>query len=750
MIDNDIIKIRDSLFSDLSLWKADSPGKDTFMIGNGRVSAVLGWGEQLNDMGWILGPYYENRFGWENAVDSSYFGTQTARLYKENKIIEMKNGYIGRARQTGIMAARIYEKDGLQWDSINYCSTDKNIITRLFIFQNKGESTLSPIKLQFGWRKPDELDASWIPPWAPVFSILKEESTGMKLLKISVRDSRRNSVRTLTTGFSVPVEIENEIIYIDIPSLQPGELFHLVECMVISNTEQYNASIHKSIFDNFPEDLQNTITSWKTWSASGAIICSSEQWFDDLVDSVKVWCKVQQSFHGVFAPMIFYTDAYIRDCNGPLRLFLRLGMLEEVQDAMNFFRNAAVYYAKNNVESVFSGLNNVRLDVDGFPGDADMDWNMVDPGKSEIPSFYILWHWWYFLQTNDLKYIDRNWQLLLRCLESQHINERNHICFHGDETYRFIIRKKYTGVVHPFYEDMFFDSEYGSFEATILYLYALNAMNCLAGELGKTDDLKIYNETGKKMKESLDKNFWDEKDGCYRVACGGQSASLENPHTIVMSTPAWLNAFSFTDSTVLEGDKVRASWKKSLDFLDAAGWNNAAPYINVTNGHVPGLMLCGAAQFEKSRIKHIIDKTKAIATSAGAYAELYTSYDPESAGGYHGKAWGRLRPWESGINVESMLYALTGFRFDYDTHALCVDPYLPDGWAFFRINSWDCMGTFIGLEIIKEDTGIKYRISNNGSKKIKLNLDGFTGDVIELLPGAVHSNYVSHKDDLHY
>lgn len=726
---DEIIRIRDRLFSDLSTWKSDLTHHDTFMIGNGRVSAVLGWGGQINDMGWILGPYYENGFDRAEQDGLSYFGTQIVRLViaGRNQEVNFEKGFIGRVRKTDVIVSRIDNGKGIQWDTIDYCSPDKNIITRLFILQNIGSEKFCQTMLEASWQKPDEIDVPWGrgKSKSPAYYSFTDPSTGIRINEVSVMDSQKRN-RTLSAAFNVYAEYQYEKAYISIPQLEPGEAFCFVECMVISSNGSVDATKHKDVFERCPEDLLDTITNWKTWSASGATVRSSEQWFDDLIDSVKVWCRAQQSSHGVFSPMLFYTDGYVRDCNGPFRLFLRLGMTDECVSIMNFFRKAAIYNVKNKENSIFSGVNNIRLDLDEFidSENDDVDWNSVDPGKAEIPCFLILWHWWYWLYTNDLSYAKRDWQLLLRCLDSQHISDRNCICFHGDETYKFLIRKKYTGVDHPFYEIMFSDEEYGSFESSALFLYALDAMNRLAAAMDKTVELVKYNTIGKKVRKSLDVNFWDDGDQCYRMACGGRSGSLANPHTIALVEPCWIEAVACNGNTVLDTDKVRLSWQKSLDFLETQGWNHAAPYINVTNGHIPGLMLCGATRFGKEAIGNIIEKAKSICTPAGAYAEMYSQFDSAGARGYHGKAWGRLRPWESGINVESMIFAITGFRIDGEGNSLCIDPYLPEDWTFFSICDLKCIGTILDLKLEKTGEKSKCTILNHGNEPIYIRFGG--------------------------
>lgn len=731
---NELLKIRDRLLQDLSYWKVKAPKQDVFMIGNGKVSAVLGWGERLTDMGWVLGPYYENDFNRVEHPGTSYFGTQTARLFSQGIEVNWPIQLLGRVRQTCITVSSMKNPDGLKWDTIDFCSADQNILTRIMIFENENEKAIAGHTLNIGWQEPEENRKAW----SPKLEVSGDPATGTGHCNISLKDASGN-IRELDNSFDSSFNVHQNIIKIEIPALLPGKSHVLVQSMAITVSSSEGTN---TVNPNPVEELEAALSYWKNWSNAGAHIRSSEAWFDDLIDAAKVWCKVQQSSHGVFTPMIFYSDAYVRDCNGPVRLFLRLGMFEEVKGVLDFFRKAAMFNHRSYKNEHYSGVNNIRLDVAFFPDDEDIDWSRIDPGKAEIPSLIILWHWWYFLQTGDLEPVRKNWSFLVRCLESQKISEQGLIGFHGDETYKYLGVKEMTGVDQPQYVLMFdtHENTYSSFESTVLFLNAFEAMSSMAGRLGVADSIKPLEDQVLRMKQVLEDSFWDATDGCYRMASGGDSHSFSNPHTIALSTPCWLDAFEYKPSPVLNPERAQISWKKCLNYLDNNGWQNAAPYLPVTDGHLPGFMLCGAAIYDPSRISHTMGKIKAIATPAGGFAELYTSYDPEGARGYHGKAWGRLRPWESGINAESMLFALSGIRFEADEQIIHINPSLAEGWDYFEITNFRLMNTSLSLRIEKREQHVNWNIKNDGNNTIKIIYDGEPKNIVHLRPGEVMRN----------
>lgn len=711
---NDLIQIRNRLQEDLSLWSVDAPRKDVFMIGNGRVSAVLGWGERLTELGWVLGPYYENSFNRPGLNSTAHFGTQTARLLQEPVEVEWSGSILGRARQTCVMLSRQTNIAGLRWDTIDYCCSDKDLITRIMIFENAGNNYLPEYKLELGWKQPDESKKLWSPEF-----FISSDDTGNKLFSISVKDAYERT-RKLTVSFNVPYETFTNTIAIKVPSTAPGSSFVVIQSMSLSASSEFK--VVKVDYRNTLKDLSDTIKYWTDWSNYRASVKTSEPWFDDLLDAAKIWCKVQQSVHGVFTPMIFYSDAYVRDCNGPLRLFLRLGMFKEVQGVLEFFKKAAVYNRLNNVNEPYSGVNNIRLDVDNFPEDSDIDWSQVDPGKAEIPSWIILWNWWYFVQTGDAAYIEQNWSFLVRCLESQKKSVYGFICFHGDETYKYLGVKDFTGVDRHDYVSMFETDKgtYSSFESTVLFMYAFDAMRSIALKLGKVDSLKLMEASFEHMLKGVEQAFWDSTDNCYRMAYGGESEKLENPHAIVLSTPCWLDAFVPAKQCILDHERKKASWQKSLDFLEKEGWINASPYLPVTDGHLPGFMLSGAAIYEPAMITYILEKVKRLATPAGGFAEYYSSYNAEGARGYHGKAWGRLRPWESGINLEAMIFSMTGFSFEEDGEAITVAPRLPEKWDYFELRHFNCLNTSVSLRIERKAGNIMWTLINEGDIGIRM------------------------------
>ncbi|MCD9023738.1 hypothetical protein [Cohnella silvisoli] len=698
-----------ALAEQTAVWQLDAPKEDVFMLGNGRVSAVLGWGNPINELGWVLGPYYESGHN-RGEHTTSYFGTLGMAVKADGKKTVWETQWAGRVRGTAVFLTEVKSASGLIWRTVDFAEWHRNTLVRIHLFSNEGERPIGALDVSANWRRPDEIHR----PWDPA----KEQWTGPENRYIAEQlriFDHQGVERTMTWVLhGEHGVIEKECLGVSLHGLLAGDERMFVQTISAGSDTGIRLAEQLASAADPLQSLEEVLLGWKKWGSEGAAMSTSEPWLDDLLDSTKVWCKVQQSAHGVISPMIFYSDAYIRDCCGPVRLFLRLGMKEEVTRIFDFYRNAALFHQRFK-ETYYSGLNNIRQDVDRFEGDEDVRWEQIDPGKAEIPSWLVLWHYWYWLQTGDSRYAIRDWALLLRCLESQTVDINGWIRFHGDETYAYLssLSEEYKGFFHQ--------ERSGSLEATVLYVYAVEAMEELARSTNSETDIGNYSALKDQVLENLDKNFLGD-DG-YQMA-SAEHRPLQGAHSLVLTTSHWIEAFSANHSLLSKGSRSFDMWKSAFVQAETTDWHFTAPYAEGINGHLPGYMLAAAKQNDCRELEPLLARLKNMATKAGAYAEVYKSAEQSTARGYHGLAWGRLRPWESGVNADAMIYALFGIRNWYvdGLAELEVAPYLPSGWNHAKITGFRTGERILSLEIVRTADQVIARLTNEGEKELSLRI----------------------------
>src|SRR5690606_30797263 len=149
----------------------------------------------------------------------------------------------------------------------------------------------------------------------------------------------------------------------------------------------------------------------------------------DLFHDWKVLMLTQRDAgSGAVSPMINYRGCWVRDSVGPLLAFLRFNMWAEAK--------AILVYLYNATRLLGAVPNRVPLDLDFTPlAGRKVDWDAIEVPPSEVPSWIILMHFWYWRVTRDHELITAHKQFLERCLRGQKRVADALLTFHGDETW---------------------------------------------------------------------------------------------------------------------------------------------------------------------------------------------------------------------------------------------------------------------------------------------------------------------------
>ncbi len=143
--------------------------------------------------------------------------------------------------------------------------------------------------------------------------------------------------------------------------------------------------------------------------------------------------------------------------------------------------------------------------------------------------------------------------------------------------------------------------------------------------------------------------------------------------------------------TFASGEKSPANLRQTLELL----WHDGArigttPTVDYATGELQGMLLTALAERDGRGRLETLDALLEMAEPAGEWGELYDSRGRPVA--VNDPQWpNRLRPGESGINLDAIWFALTGVRFasyaSWDIDDIRLELRLPHGATYLTMRS---------------------------------------------------------------
>jgi hypothetical protein len=369
----------------------------------------------------------------------------------------------------------------------------------------------------------------------------------------------------------------------------------------------------------------------------------------DLYEGMLITALVQTAPSGIVSPMSRYTRGWLRDTEGPARLFVRAGLFEEVDTMLEGTLQAQL--AAGAISNSFA----LAFDEPEWPDDPDAFWadaSFMDGREPvEAPSYPVLLQAQLDAYSGGVPDAQRlAW--LRACLLQQELGEEGLFPFSGDETFRYPLATA-LGAGMP--EDVGW-----SVNSAILY----DAAAATLGEPGVGTDA-----------------WW--ADGWWApVASYGDLAPTGEPFEDVALAPIWWGDLS---------SRAQENLATAIDVLlrddgvmrsSVAGSSTETP---MTTGMVPGFFLQNVARTHRGEEAVAFAALGSVATPSGHFEELHGTDGrvldlTHEADGLGADVPARYRPWEGGDVVAAMLDYLHGIDPDAAGGSLALAPHLPPGW----------------------------------------------------------------------
>ena len=658
-----------------------------YPIGNGFVFGSLGIYNPINTIDFICGPVY----------DAPFFGQEKVDFFVNNEKIKFFKQSIRWVKDADIVVSNLVN-DKVSFETIDFVPPQVKSLVRIFIIRNISNEDLNNIKVVFKY------------PNLRFKSIEVLNSTEDLFLK----QNNGNNFKFYRIGFvnqpdEFDLSIRDEISFY--LNLKSKESISNIRYLAIDTNEKNLEETVQLVKTQNKSLLAKTKEWWTNWLKGTVKIESSDEKVSYLLETQKMILKCQQSHTGGFSPMNGYSYTWIRDNNGPVLYMLRIGKFKEAKDVLDFYYN---YALKTGFVASSS-----RVDVSFLEKESsNIDWSKMGVDIAEVPSWLVKQHWWYYTYTGDLGLLKSRFPYLKRCLMGQKITKDGKLYFQTDETYMWTLQSRTYNLVK--YPNYYLGLNSYSVDSAFEWVAACENLATVAKLTG---DDKEYEELMKKsnfVRESINKYFWLEKEEYFAPALSIFNQPYYVPHANVGLNPIWVGYSN-------EDERVKKSLDTHLKYLLKDNFMmKTTPNIEIFTGMIPGMLLYNLTFLSSPLAEKAYESLIKCASPSGDFFELYDG---------KGECWvvpswgdgcyGRVRPWEGGINTDSLLFYLSGFLPD-GSDEVKIKPNLPSSMKYFRLKDIKFKDLKFDLYVREERSDyIKrfYEIINTGDKNVRIMLD---------------------------
>ncbi len=388
----------------------------------------------------------------------------------------------------------------------------------------------------------------------------------------------------------------------------------------------------------------------------------------DVLESVAVLTKCQQSYDGGILAGHYYPMAYVRDMAGTMRSLVNSGYVEEGRMVLEFWFNKWKHFG-NLVNAESMGHNQDRL--------------LFSNDEVEVPAYIVYCAMYYCNATKDREFLIEIKDMLRWAFSVQlpHL-VKGMTSFSGDETY-------IAGYVFP--RPFIY---HGSAESTLLFIEGGKRFVDFCREEGLLDDEEMarYEGAVKEARDLYKKNFvidgvihgnnperdkgfekprvhrgfcdvdqllkrpaplmWLERGehGYYRCPeCFDEKVDmiLDPNKRYVLGSTGLLPVYY--DSDLFSYDEIRTNVERFARLFKEKGFIPSDVEGNRSLGYDFGLLLINLAYLDDPLKEKVLKVMLDIVDDTGAWVEYYDDKVPFNC---------RCRPWESGINIEALIYYL--------------------------------------------------------------------------------------------
>ena len=677
--------------------RPDKSRRGVFPIGNGRVFTYVGLGERANTMMAIAGPSYA---ATEQRLPRGNFGELTLDLGEQ----ELPHQRVRRVTGSNFVVTEDRSEAGLALRTLTFAPPGSTTITRVIVVTNGTPHPIQSLRLRARPSAKAVVRGNAL--------VVGYTSGAMKTAAHFQLENGKPDQGTLTA---------------DIRELAAGASYQSVLTVTTGDAGKINPTPGTTPLAI--ATAKETLRWWtRTLTRAPRLRTNHRRIMDLFKDWQVMMMTMRDEQSGVVSPMVTRRGAFIRESSGPILTFLRFNMWEEARGILNYFYRAIRHTGEVRehypLDLAAADLQNVR------PIDS------IEVPSSDLASWVIIQHFWYFRATRDAAFAKARQPFLLHLLRKQRRGRDSLMHFSGHENYMStLFAMDFNALprrpLFPAHAPEKGRRAY-SLASSVLFLMAIQSYGeMLDGidrmenpEKWQVDDTMSIDKPSQKwltrsfdvMKE-IEKRFYvqnvrfpvrseleeslkfgEDWTGFFAPAISPVTGQPhKEPFANINLFPLWIG---FTFPT---GERSRHNLRNTLGRLahpttgsgEQLRRKNTLVGATATVGHftgdVPGMLLTALIERDgKDRIQALQD-VLTIAEPACEWGRFYTPDGRPAAAPGHPQWPDRLSPNECGINLDAVIYALNGVRHvnipNFDNKSIKVKLRLPPGANFLNIDN---------------------------------------------------------------
>lgn len=503
---------------------------------------------------------------------------------------------------------------------------------------------------------------------------------------------------------------------VDVPELKKGDEKVFYFYYAIQTGENPGETVAARLMAEKTGLLDETVAYWRNYLAGSTRLVTPDARLNDMVENQKIAERIQRNGNNAMVVVVKYADrSHDRENLHVTRYYLMMGMPEDARAIMMYG-----YYAAQ-VEGAILNSQAADLDISRLPASVDWEHIPLDNDDSirhvaERPSWTILMYYRYFKQTGDLDTIRTVYPYLRRNLVGQEITPEGLMPFHGDEMGQITIPTYISSGQQL--------SKFYSFESSFAFSVAARGMEEIADALGKPEDRALFAGLRERVETAAEKYYWMEKDGFYAIML--RKSNLE---PIVKPFPlVSLNAITAGYDKYPE--RFRLNLLNTIDALrQKDGSIRMARGASLYHGQLQGEYLFNLKYFHHPLaarmfylLVHEISDPAGMLSEAMSNSHAHLSLSIDQTGKAKEDAR-RFGPWESALDVASVVYYLTGMSADARTMEVRLVPEMPKGWDKWELRDGAVKKNHFDFFASDDGKAMEWRFVNKGPEPLNVSLE---------------------------
>lgn len=654
--------------AELSSWRIDGEARGALPIGNGRVFAALGLGSRACELSALSGPRYDA--GDTAALGEGAFGGVTVELVApDGRALPLESRRVARVRDRAAVAAE---------------DQSAGVALRMLAFtEAEGTRLLAALAVDGDGRTGLRLR---------VRTARAARSEGDSLLLDAAGDARLRLQLAGAVARDGALEL----------ALDGNRAWRGV--LALSSAAGDPPAAASPSLDDARTAFEAMAAQWQRTLARTPSLESDLVRFVDLVREARLALLTQRCAHsGAILPMLGRRVYSLRTQTGALPALLRLGLHAEAKALLDLTWNA-VRASGRLTEELPLRFDQARADAPAV-NSAEF-WRTVPMPPAELPSLVLLQHFWYWRATRDLGPIDEHWLMIDACLKRPVRSEDSLMPFSGNEPWSPAQLHAHASAVlgddpRLFGESSAMDHASWSFASGVLFMISVQAYGELADardqraraaqwQAGKPSDAPSHALLKRSiaLMQDIEKRFWIADLARFAPAVSPVDGkpvreALANANLL----PLWIGW------TFPTGERSRDNLRSTLETLWQDGVRvGTTRTVPIASGDLIGMLLVALSERDDARRLEVVDDLIAPAAPAGSWADWVDGAGrPLDRDGDGPSRPVLADPGTSGVNLDALLFALTGIRHvivpNWDDDDIRLELRLPHGADFVSLRN---------------------------------------------------------------